>query len=39
MSKKVTLTNILLKEQQTEKLLRATEDKEYRNMVYEEYHL
>ena len=33
------LTNILLREQQTDKLLRATEDTAYRNMLYEEYHL
>ena len=39
MNKKVTLTNILLKEQQTDKLLRVTEDKAHRNMLYEEYHL
>ena len=33
------LTQLLLKEQQTEKLLRATKDKNYRETLYQEYNL
>ena len=33
------LTQLLLKEQQTEKLLRATKDKNYREKLYQEYNL
>ena len=33
------LTQLLLNEQQTEKLLRATKDKNYRETLYQEYNL
>lgn len=33
------LTQLLLKEEQTEKLLRATKDKNYRETLYQEYNL
>ena len=35
----VALTKILLKEKQTEKLLKATEDKAYREILFQEYNL